>query len=170
MANAVALFTRLLSVAIFASVTLGLAACSEYYVGEGAPGLTRAKVEGIWSRSGPGGVVAKYTFTSDGRFTASHIPLIRAPRDGLGNIEVNWEASMNGAGTWSIEKGDQDPPVVDLSYDKASEDLFDPETSSVNEGDYSALLSIKQDQVDGLFLIAGDGDAKYRLIFHKARG
>lgn len=77
---------------------------------------------------------------------------------------------MNGAGTWSIEKGDQDPPVVDLSYDKASEDLFDPETSSVNEGDYSALLSIKQDQVDGLFLIAGDGDAKYRLIFHKARG
>lgn len=145
-----------------------LSGCSAYYVGEGSPKLTTARVEGSWSQPGPNGTAATLTLASDGTFTATNIPLIAAPPNGTDELHVYWNDAKSGAGTWSIRPDYHDPPVIDLQFDAQSMLTFEGDPADEYAGDYSSLLSIEQNKRDGLFLTAGDPDEKYRLIFHRA--
>ena len=157
-----------------AAITLGLAlamtvsACwnSPYTLTDSTPHLSDDYIQGSWVKSGPNGVVAEYRFLPDHRFIATNIPQLHTPKNDVEDIAVDWKQSMSGTGTWTIDDNDQDPPIVDLTYDPASASTFDPLTQSFT-ADYSHLLSLEENHVKGLFLTAGDPDEQYRFVFHK---
>jgi hypothetical protein len=161
----------LAAAALSVALVTMLSACwnSPYTITDGAPHLTASYIEGTWTKSGPNGVVAQYQFLHNGHFIATNIPRLRTPKRDVGNIDVNWSETLSGTGTWTIDKNDQDPSIIDLSYDQAST-TFDPMTESGTAGNYSQLLSLDENHVKGLFLTAGDPDEQYRFVFHKLKG
>jgi hypothetical protein len=154
-------------VGLCATALVVLTGCSEYAIGESTPALTPNAVVGSWTHPGPNGIVAKYEFLSDHTFIATDIPLAHVVSNET-KLKIDWTHLMTGGGNWSIEES-QDPPILDLTYNSASEAKFDPAEPSINDGHYDELLSVEDNGVIGLFVVVGDADEQFRLVLHKLK-